>query len=273
MLTKVEARNSQGSLMTFELDDVSDGLALLDVGGLDPVKASLVASPFAKLKGKQYHTSHIQERNILIEVGLEADYVTTSVEELRDRLYAYFMTGEAVNLRLYRDTGLVVEINGVVESCEAPLFSDKPKMDISILCFYPDFVTLDTDTFSGETVDDTTETTLVYPGNASSGFIFTLNVDRSITQFTFYFRPSDGTLRTFDFASSLVTGDILTISTIPGAKYAKRTRTGVTTSVLYGVSPQSNWHELLQGSNHIRVYAEGDPIPYTIEYFTRYGGL
>lgn len=273
MLNKIEARNSAGALLTFEFDDVTDGLVLADVQGLDPVKASISSTSFAKLKGKQLHNSSVQERNILIKLGLKPDYVSTSVQDLRDRLYDFFMPADIVDLRLYRSEGLVVEIEGIVESCEAPLFTDDPEMDISVLCMQPDFVTLSTTVFEGETVDDTTESTIDYEGNASAGFVFTLNVDRTLTQFTFYFKPPDGTLRTLDFAASLVSGDVVTISTIPGNKYAQRTRLGVTTSVLYGVSAQSNWHQLTKGENKIRVYAEGDDIPYTIEYYSRYGGL
>lgn len=275
MLNKIEVRNSQGSLLTFEFDDISDGLVLEDVQGLDPVKAVPVSSKFAKLKGKQLHAIQIEERNIKITLGLEPDYVTTSVQDLRDRLYAYFMSGEHVSIRLFRSEGLVVDIEGEVETCESPLFTDKPKMEISILCLEPDFVNVLTPvTLSGTTVSDGTETSVTYAGNTSSGMVITLNVDRSLTQFTIYFRPPDGTLRTFDFSATLAAGDTVIISTVPGSKFVTRTRAGTVTSLLYGVSSQSNWHQWIkQGIHHIRVYAVGAAIPYTIDYLDRYGAL
>jgi Phage tail protein len=273
MLNKVEIRNSQGALLTLEFEDVTDGLVLQEIEGLDPVKATIASSTFAKLKGKQFHASRSEERNIKIKLGLQPDYVTTSVQDLRDRLYNFFMPEGMVSLRLYRSEGLVVDISGIVESCEAPLFSKEPEMDISILCMQPDFVNLTAVTVSGTSVSTTTETLVPYAGNANTGMTFTLNVNRTLTQFTFYFRPPDGTLRILDFAASLISGDVVTISTVPGSKFATKTRAGVVTSVLYGVSPQSNWHQLAKGDNHIRIYAVGAAIPYSIQYLERYGGL
>ncbi len=98
-------------------------------------------------------------------------------------------------------------------------------------------------------------------------------MNRTITEFTIYHTRADGQLRTTDVAVPMVSGDILTISSIPGSKSAKLNHLGTVSSVLYGVSPQSAWLELIQGDNDIRVYAEGAAIPYTLTYNTRYGGL
>jgi hypothetical protein len=38
MLSKIEARNNQGAILTLLLDDVSSGYAIKDVQGIDPVK-------------------------------------------------------------------------------------------------------------------------------------------------------------------------------------------------------------------------------------------
>ncbi len=44
MLTKLDVSTVQGDLLTLQLDDVSEGLVVLEVEGLDPVKATLVSS-------------------------------------------------------------------------------------------------------------------------------------------------------------------------------------------------------------------------------------
>lgn len=273
MLNKVEFRNSQGSLLILEFDDVSDGIVLQDIDGLQPVKVSVVSSKFARLKGEQLHALQFPGRNLVFKLGLEPDYVTATVQDLRDRLYAYFMTGEHVSIKLYRSEGLIVDIEGEVEDCSPSIFSREPAMDISIICLAPDFINLTPVTVTGSTVADSTETILTYPGNASTGLVFTLNVDRTITQFTFYLRQPDGTLRVLDVSAPCIAGDVVTISTVPGSKSITRTRAGVVTSILYGVSAQSTWHQLTKGDNNIRIYAVGAPIPYSIQYFERYGGL
>lgn len=273
MLTKVEVRTAQGSLLSLVLDDISDGLVLEDVQGLDPVKATIVSSSFAQMDGEQYHSSRRESRNIKITIGLQPDYVTQTVRDLRNRLYNFFMSKREVNLRFYDSDGLTVDITGRVETCETALFTKDPAVDISIMCFKPDFMELTPVVLNGMTTADTIETIIPYIGTVDAGVLFTLNPNRPLTQFTIYHGPPDGTLRTLDFSASLDAGDTLKISTVTGAKSVLRTRAGTVSSLLYGMSPQSNWISLMNGDNRIRVYALGAAIPYSIIYTNRYGGL
>lgn len=170
--------------------------------------------------------------------------------------------------------GLIVDIDGRVESCEAPLFTQKPKATISILCFEPDFVELSSTIVNGNTVSTTTEFDIAYPLTAiSAGFVFQLIVDRSLSAFTIYQRPLDNVVRSFDFSSALVAGDVLTISSVVGDKYVTLNHEGTLSSLMYGKSPQSQWMSLQRGINHFRVYATGAAVPFTIAYRPRYGGL
>lgn len=273
MLTMVQVTNSQGSLLNLPLEDISGGLIVEEITGLDPVKATLVSSSFAGFDGSQYHSSRRENRNITMRLGLEPDYVTTSVQDLRRRVYSFFMPKTEVKLRFIMSDGFMVDIFGRVESCETAHFTQEPAVDISLLCFDPDFVDPTPVVVNGSTTSDTTETLISYIGSVETGIELVLNVDRTLTEFTFYHRPPDGTLRTLDFAAPLQAGDVLTINTVPGSKTVTLNRSGTNSSILYGVSPQSNWIELIPGDNYIRVYAEGAAIPYSITYANRYGGL
>lgn len=273
MLFKVEARNSQGSLLSLLLDDISDGLIIEDVEGLGPVKATLVSSNFAQQSGAQFHSSSRATRNLVLKIGLEPDYATTTATELRAGLYDYFMTESEVNLRFFITSGLTVETVGRVESCDPAIFSKDPRVDVSIVCFDPDLLALAEIVLEGDTTADTTETAIEYAGTAPTGIVFTLNVNRTLSEFTIYHRGPDDVLKSFDFAEDLIDGDVLTISMIPGDKGATLLRASATSSLLNGVSPQANWIQLTKGTNHIRVFALGDPIPYEISYLPRYGGL
>lgn len=273
MLTEVEVRTSQGALLNMPIQDVSSGVVVEAVEGLDPVKATIVSSSFSSLDGAQYHSSRREARNIKFRLGLEPDYTVDTVRDLRMRLYNFFMPKSPVDLAFIMADGLTVNISGRVESFETALFSSEPAVDISIICFDPDFYDLTAVQVGGMTTPDLVETTIIYPGSVETGIKLTLNVDRAISEFTVYSAPPDGTLRTLDFAAPLIAGDVLTISTVPGDKEALLTRAGSISSILYGISPQSSWIELLPGSNKIRVYAEGVGVPYTIEYTNKYGGL
>lgn len=273
MITAVEVRTAQGSLLTLSLEDVIDGLIVEDVGGLDPVKATIVTSSFAQMDGTQYHSVRRESRNITLKLGLEPDYVTTSVSDLRQRLYEYLMPKSEVFLRFYQTNGNPVEIFGMVETCEAPLFVKEPQMDVSIFCFDSDLIDPIPVVVPGNTVSTTTDSVITYPGTVETGIDFTLNINRALTQFTIYHRRPDGSLRTVDFSGNFVAGDVLKVRTIPGNKFVQLTRAGVVKDFLYAKSPQSDWTEFKKGDNRIRVYATGAAIPYTISYLRRYGGL
>lgn len=282
MLTMLEIRNRQGALLNMPLDDDSNGFIVESIEGLDPVGATLVSSSFAQIDGAQYHTSRREPRNIKIKLGLNPDYIVTSVHDLRKQLYNFFMPKSAVDLRFRSNMvladgriveDLVVDILGRIETFEAPLFAQEPAVDISIMCFDPDFHDPNPVVFEGNTTAGSEESILTYDGTVESGILFSLYPDRALSEFTVYLRSPDGRLRTLDFAAPLLLNDVLRISTVVGAKYVTRTRTNVESPVLYGMSPQSSWIELQPGDNHIRVYAEGLPIPYDITYTNKYGGL
>jgi hypothetical protein len=273
MLNAVEVRTGTGDLLSLSLQDVVSGYIVQEVQGLDPVKATLVSSSFANMDGEQFHSARREARNIVLKVGLEPDYVHETVQDLRRGLYDYFMPKALVNLRFVMSDGLVVDTQGRVESFETELFSKDPEVSISVICFDPDFFDATPVVLAGNTTSGTTETSIAYDGSVDTGVLLQLNVNRSVSSFTVYYRDPTGTLRSLDFSAALINGDIVKISTVTGTKYARKTTAGSETSALYAVSPQSYWLKLQPGANTIRVYATGAAIPYTLTYYNRYGGL
>lgn len=273
MLTKVEVRNSRGQLLTLPMEDVQTGYLIQDIGGLGPVKATLVSSSFAQLDGEQYHSSRREARNLTIRLGLEPDYRTGSVQAQRMQLYNYFMTKSEVDLKFFMLGQPAVDITGRVETCEPAIFSQEPAVDVSIMCFDPDFYDPDPVIVSGTSTSGATETLVTYNGSIETGLLFTLNVNRTMSEFTIYHRLPNDVLRTMDFSVPLINADVVEVSTVRGVKGVTLTRSGTNSSLLYALSPQSNWIELANGENYIRVYATGAGVPYTIEYLNKYGGL
>jgi len=273
MLTRVEAISYQGALLNLPLDDLDNGFLLEEIGGLDPVKATITSSSFAQLDGSQFQSARREDRNITLQIALEPDWAVEDVRSLRRRLYNYFMPKTSVGLRFYSTEDSPVWINGRVESFETALFTAEPVVNISIMCFDPDFFDPTTVLTSGNTTSGTTETQFTYTGSVETGILFTLRPNRSLTAFSIYHRDPSGTVRQLDFNGSLANADVLKISTIAGNKFARLTRSSVDSSFLYGITPQSNWIELQPGDNWIRVYATGAAIPFDIEYTKRYGGL
>jgi hypothetical protein len=171
-----------------------------------------------------------------------------------------------------------VDIWGMVESFDCPQFVKDPEATITLLCFEPDFIALQPVSFDGMTSASQDQAIYVdYEGSIETGILLKLRVNRELKGFEIHQIADDDTLRILEFAKSpLIAGDILELSTISGAKRASLYRGGYSAnrvSVLYGVQTSSNWINLYPGANYIRVYAEGAPVPFTIEYTNKYGGL
>ena len=278
MLTTVEARSRRGDLLSLPLEDDSSGLRVAKIEGLDPVKATLVSSSFANSDGEAYQSSRRETRNIKFNVELDP-YPDSgdTVRDLRKRLYRFFMPESEVRLTFILEEGLSVDIVGVVESCETDHFSQEPAVDISIICFDPDFydptpVVVST----GLLTSNASPTTVTYDGTVEVGVKITIGpVVAAIPDFVLYQTLPNDETRTLEFDNvTLAVGDTLVISTVPGAKSVTLTHAGVASSALYGVSPQSNWIALEPGDNALKLYSSVAPgSPWSIEYLDKYGGL
>lgn len=274
MITRVEIYTAQGGQLVLPFDDVTSGYIVKEIEGLDPVKATIVSSSFGLIDGSQYQNSRRENRNILLKLGLSPDFVSTSVSSLRSNLYQYLMPKSAVTLRFFVDNVQFADVSGRVESLEGVLFSKDPEMVASIICFDPDFIDPTTRAVNEYTVANSVTRQIEYGGTTEAGFNIRLDVNRAMSEFILYNSVAGGEAYAFQFGNvGLLAGDTLNISTVPGNKYARLTRGSSTISVLYGVSPTSSWFPLFPGTNYFRAYAEGAPVPYTITYQPRYGGL
>jgi hypothetical protein len=273
MLTEVEARSGQG-ILVMPLEDVADGIIIENIDGLDPVKATIVSSTFATMDGTQYHASRRESRNIVFRLGLDPIHESLTVSQLRKKLYGYFMPKSPVDFTFRDSDGSSYNISGRVESCETPLFTKEPAVDISVICFDPDFIAPDVVTMFGNTVSDTTTFQINYLGTVETGITFTISPQRPITDFTIYNTWPDGTNNNLEFTAPLEAFDHLIIETTPGEKSVTQYRNNsIFASPLYGVPAQSAWTELQPGINTLRVFCEGDPVQFDLAYRVRYGGL
>ena len=273
MLSKVEVRTSQGDLLSLTLDDDQASIFVKQIDGLDPVKATLVSSSFASFDGAQYQSSRRDTRNIVLQLDLDPDPTTDDVRSLRQKLYTFFMPKTEVSLRFIMTDASQFDITARIETFTSVFFTQEPTVSISLICFDPDFYNPTPVDVTGMLTTDTVPRSVTYLGTVETGISLTLNINRTFAGFTLYHKPPNDDIRTLDFVASLVAGDVLNISTVSGNKGATLTRSGVVSSILYGISPQANWIELSPGVNTLLVQAEGAAVPLTIEYFTKYGGL
>ena len=277
MIEQVIVNNSAGSLIVLSLAEPLGGHIVQNIEGLDPVKASIVSSSYATMDGTAFQNAKNEQRNIKMRLGLEPNYATETVASLRAELYPFLMPKSKVLLQFYdSELGLnSFDIEGYVESFEAPLFVSDPAVDVSILCSQPDFVAHDETTYSGSSVaDSTTYVSVDYDGSVDAGFIFQLDVDRTLAGFTIRRSAPDGNIKTMDFSYPFVSGDTVKVSTVPGDKYVTKTVGGIVTPILYSLNRTAQWINLEPGTNNFNVdTGVGASIDYSIKYHERFGGL
>lgn len=277
-IEKVEVTNAQGDLLSLSLEDVSNGYVVEEIQGLGPVKANIVSSSFANIEGQQYQSSSRDIRNIVFELGYEPEYGTDqTIRSLRSQLYQYFMTGSAVSLDFYMTDGLMVNTTGRVETCEPAIFTREPQMNISIVCFDPDFINpVPVQMHNTFTTIDNTSKVIQVNGSVKTGLTsLSFTAAKAMSEFTIYHTTPSGALRVMEISVPVVVGDIVNMCTIKGQKTITLTHLGVTKSILWAVSPQSDWVLLEPGENlfYLNGTTTGPSSAVLIDFNNRYGGL
>lgn len=273
MLERIEVVTNSGSTLAIPVQGGGDGYFITGIDGLDPVKATLVSSSFASVDGEQYQSSRREARNPVFKIGVDTSQLIGSVGQLRRKLAGFLMPKSEVTLRFLSDDMPTVEITARVESFDFPLFVQEPEATVSVMCYDPDFVDMELMSFSGTSTVAPTEYGVDYVGSVETGVVFRINIPYATSAFTISHRAPDNSVGTIEFANPLLAGDVIEISTVSGNKYVNLIRGTTVSSLLYAMSPVSNWINLFTGTNYISVVAGGAGLPYTIEYTTKYGGL
>lgn len=273
MLERIEVSTSRGNTLSIPLNGGDLGYFILPIDGLDPVKATLVSSSVASSDGEVYQSSRREGRNIVFKIGVDTSQLFGSVSALRRKLQSFLMPKSEVTLRFFSDDMPTVEIVARVESFDFPLFVQEPEATVSVMCYDPDFIDPEVITVSGTSTTTPVEGAIEYVGDVETGVVFRITIPYATSQFSIRHRSSDNTVGAIDFSENLLAGDIIEISTVSGDKYVDLIRSNSRSSILWGMSPFSNWINLFPETNYISVVAQGAGLPYTIAYNTRYGGL
>jgi len=254
----------------------SNGITVRDIEGLDPVAATLSTSSIAQRDGAEPQNAHRDPRNILMKLGLEPDWASQSVSSLRNQLYDYLMTKANVNLGFYMDSNLFATSTGQVESFDAPLFTQDPEADISILCYDPDFYGFPVE-IDGATRTDQVPTVIDYPGTSDAGVIFSILLSGMyMNEVSIYNTTPSNAVQQMTLEGTFVPGDNIVINTIPGQRGVTLVRAGFPVSMLTGLT-SAQWLTLQRGTNFFRAIGSDNighnPIPYILTYTPKYGGL
>lgn len=257
-----------------------DPLQIRDMQGLGPVKATINTTQIAQ-RGTTYVGSNSGNRNIVLIIGFNPDWVNYTVASLREKVYGYFMPEQPVTLRIFRDDGPPVEIDGYTESCEPNIFSQDPEMQISVICPQPDFIavspsvvegTADVDPVTTDfTAVSTIPTTALLEVTAAEGDETTY--DGKITFERTTLAPGS---EIFTVTGTVADAITTKIDSKIGDKTALVDYGPEQTNLLNTMTPDSVWPRITPGTNKVRVILEsvaGVPKHWKLTYFDRFGGL
>ena len=289
MLTKLEIFNTK--ILTSPLPFVAgsestDPIQFLNIDGLGPVAADIQASSYANLDGSFFSGSSVGKRNIVLTLGFNPNWTTQTYESLRNIVYKYFMTEQKVKLQFTTTNFALCEIAGYVESCAPNIFSKDPEMVVSILCPSPFFSDVTETTLTGLTtaIDSFAAVTLNYIGSIPSGFI--LDIDYIVNPVLPVLPEMQGGTIQVVVNNPLpqffqATGVDISLNT----KFTMNTKTGektvlkrystkrIPTSNLATIVQNTQWPQLLPGSNLFKIMASQVDMPWIFRYRNVYGGL
>lgn len=305
MIKSINVKNYLNEEITLELTrPEKSGLIVASVEGLGPSKATINVTDISTNDGGVFNSSRLDKRNIVMKLYFIQTGAET-VEDIRQKTYAYFPIKKKVRLTIVTDNHTVLT-EGYVESNEPNIFSSAEGCQISIICPEPFFYSPSntTTSFSGvkssfsfpfgnksltvpliemSKLQNRTEQVITYDGNSEIGItihIHSLGEAKNITVLN-VLTGDKMILDTAKLASimgtaiGIVKGDTIIIKTTRGGKSITLLREGISTNILNCLAKGSKWFTLLKGDNVFSYDAEvgASNLQFYIENKVAYDGV
>lgn len=275
-------KNTAGEMFDLSSDK---GFIIYDIQNMNYPPTTVNTSSSAD--GKTYNSSTVNERNIVITIGLKGN-----IEQNRQKLYRMFPLKTVCTL-YFGSRYKGVKIEGYVETLEVPFFVLREKAQVSFLCPSPwlesvtpeDFIpSYSVPLFSApfaieegepipvsEVVDHPTSL-IVNSGDVECGFAAEVTFSGAVTGLRFA-NETAGTWFKLDY--SFAAGDKLTLDTRRGRLAVKVIRGTTVTNLLRYMVSGSRWLKLAVGANRLGVTADSgiDNAAVTISVYKLFGGV
>lgn len=283
MITKLEVFSAQPNAPELSLGGFYpnlDPVQIREIQGLGPVKADVMSTQFATGKGELYQGSSVGKRNIVMNLGLNPNWVDQTMSSLRRQLYRYFLPQAWCKLRFFSDDMPTVDIEGYVEAFEPNMFSQDPELQISVICPKPDFIEIDSTIYYGVVDDGTAQLQFEYTGTVETGF--EVRIEQAVAnpsytgKFDIKVQQEPEAPQVFTVNPVTVDGTkYFKLSTLQNAKRVQRIAKadGSVTNLLLYVPNTSVWPQIKPGTNLFSVAALETGQAWTMAFFNRYGGL
>lgn len=248
--TDLPGLNDQSLKQVLAGDD--DKYYVKSVDGLGPPDQNVAISRTAS--GGKFQGKTSEDREVVVLIGLNPDFDKgETYKTLRDNLYTMLSTGydPRVDIVLYAGVFPLCHEFAYVSRFEASLFDANPAVQITFTCLNPTFRAYSPVSYAP--ADLSQKAPDVYNlGTAETGFQF--GVKFTDTMNGWYIKQADHQSVGMTFDMTFHSGDLLTVSTIPGKKYihVKKHRAKVKNE-LGILTGSSEWIQLHPGHNHFLV--------------------
>lgn len=256
---RVKATNQYGHYAYYYLNGLQ--CSLLSVTGLNPPTANIATSPIATKDGSIVTNAQAQNRNIVLTFAATG----ISPESLRTSIYFTFKVKEPISLEI-KTGSRTANIDGYVESISVDPFNQKQRIQVSIICPDPYFLSAEE------------SHVIIYPGSnivtlsdTTHGAIFEITCASAVTGgFTIANTLTDEKFKVNgDFAS----GDKITLDTRLGLKSLTLTHSGTTTNILNQMdSTDHDWLQLVPYDNNM-ITLSAATLTGNVRWQTHYEGV
>lgn len=255
----------------------TSGFVIFNVEGLGPPKANINVSEVANLDGGLFNSSRATARNIVLSIK-NMQVGNLLVEDTRHLTYKFFPLQKEVKITVETDRR-TTEIYGHVESNTPNIFSSQQFTQISIICPRPYFQATNDNTtvfsgveplfefpFSNESLTDnlllmgdikqSTIETIMYDGDVETGIVIHMLAAGEVIN------PVINNVETGEIiklTTTMLSGDEIIISTVPGDKYIMLLRNGIYTNILNKAVTNRilpDWLTLRRGHNTFAYKAD-----------------
>lgn len=283
MIKSVSITNHLGETLKIVLSEENpdSGFIITNIDGLGAAKADVNTTKLAANDGTIYNSARLEQRNIVLELLLT---FSPQVEDARQRTYQFFPIKKEVTL-LFETDNRNSTIKGYVETNEPDIFSEKEKVQISLICpdpyFHSDKVNrtvfsgidpLFEFIFSNESLDENLiefgsievakEKSIFYTGDADVGIIMRIHAIGPAKMVSIYNIKTRESM-TIDTdklekltGSGIVTGDDIIINTNRGNKSIQLLRHGAYVNILNCLDRGADWFRLVKGNNIFAYVAD-----------------
>lgn len=269
-----------------ELTHNEDQLQVTSVTGLNPPAAAISTTVVAGFDGERFNSSRMDKRNIVISF-----VINSNVDDNITRLNRVIFPKRYLKV-YYKSRSKDLYIEGYTESFEYDHFDNKIACQLSVICPSPFWISNELTEALLSPVVDLFEFPFSIPvegialsefvgsktgnvdnnGNIETGVIIEIEAINNIIEPTII-NVNTGQRMTVNVEMN--DGDRIIISTIKGNKYIKLDCNCVESNLINDLTPDSEWIQLLPGSNRFNytaLYGESN-MRITVKHRDLFGGV